>query len=75
MAEDGDIPFTNHLAERDLRMMKLGMKIFGCFRTEEGAREFVALYRVVSTAKKRGWDMIQTLGLAPEELDAQLKAA
>ena len=52
--EDWFIPFTNHLAERDLKMMKLCMKIFGCFHTEEGAQEFIALYRVVSTAKKTG---------------------
>ena len=27
------IPFTNHLAERDLRMMKLYLKISGGFRS------------------------------------------
>ena len=53
-AEDCPIPFTNHWAERDWRMMKLDMKIFSCFRTEERAQEFVALYRMISTAKKRG---------------------
>ena len=74
-AEDWSIPFTNNLAERDLRMMKLCMKIFGCFRTEAGAQDFVALYSVVSIAKKRGWDIIQTLGLSPEELGVKLKAA
>ena len=72
---DWNIPFTNNLAERDLRMMKLCMKIFGCFRTEEGARDFVARYSVISTAKKRGWEIIQTLALSAKELAVKLQAA
>ena len=70
---DGDIPFTNHQAERALRMMKLCMKILGCFRSQEGAQEFVMLSGVIETAKKRGWDIIQTLLLSPEALAAKLK--
>ncbi len=69
---DWAIPFTNNLAERDSRMMKLVMKISGCFRSQQGAADFAVLRGVISTAEKQGWDVISTLRLAPEELADKL---
>jgi len=58
---DFAVPFTNNLAEQDLRMMKVKMKISGGFRTLAGAECFAALRSVISTARKRGSLIFQTL--------------
>lgn len=50
---DADVPFTNNLAERDLRMIKLKQKISGSFRTEHGAHAFAAIRSFVSTVQKQ----------------------
>jgi len=65
---DFTVPFTNNLAEQDLRMMKVKMKISGGFRTFEGASRFASLRSVVSTARKRGWNILQTLVTQPHAL-------
>jgi transposase len=58
---DFDVPFTNNLAEQDLRMMKVKMKISGCFRTIEAACDFARLRSVISSARKQGLNILQTL--------------
>ena len=68
------VPFTNNEAERDLRMTKVRQKVSGCFRTEEGAENFCILRTVVETARKQGWDIMQTLKTAPDQLILMLKA-
>ena len=65
---DFDVPFTNNLAEQDLRMMKVRMKISGSFRTLAGARDFGCLRSVVSTARKQGCNILQTLAADPDQL-------
>jgi transposase len=72
---DPSVPFTNNLAERDLRMMKVALKIFGCVRTAEGAENFATLRSVLSTAGKQGWSLLETLQQKPQALIARLTSA
>lgn len=72
---DPSVPFTNNLAERDLRMMKVRQKISGCFRTAAGAQDFAVLRSVLSTARKQGWNLIETLQENPGALIAKLRTA
>ena len=64
---------TNNEAERELRMTKVRQKVSGCFRTEEGAENFCILRTVIETARKQGWDIMQTLRTAPDQLILMLK--
>jgi transposase len=70
---DFTVPFTNNLAEQDLRMMKVKTKISGGFRTPQGAADFATLRSVVSSARKQGFDIHKALTLAPERLAVDLK--
>jgi len=70
---DPTVPFTNTQAERDARMMKLRQKISGGFRSVAGATEFAVIRSVLSTARKQGWNILQTLAANPSSLIAQLR--
>jgi transposase len=72
---DPTVPFTNNLAERDGRMMKLRQKISSGFRSVEGAEDFAVIRSLLSTARKQGWDILQTLASQPDRLIAELKVA
>lgn len=53
-AHDLRVPFTNNLAEQDIRMVKLQQKISGSWRTDQGARSFLRVRSYISTARKQG---------------------
>ncbi len=68
------VPFTNNEAERDARMMKLRQTISGGFRTSQGADNFATLRTLIGTARKRGWNILETLVRSPTQLIHELSA-
>ena len=56
-----EVPFTNNLAERDIRPLKTKLKVSGCFRTLQGARHYARIKSFCSTAKKHGLSAYEEL--------------
>lgn len=66
---DFRVPFTNNLAERDLRMIKVKQKISGTFASFEGAEFFCRIKSFIATLKKNALSVLDGLrdafGLQP----------
>lgn len=55
------VPFTNNLAEQDIRMMKCKQKISGGFRALDGAEMFARTRSYISTLRKQGLPILGNL--------------
>lgn len=60
-AKNFSIPFGNNLAEQAIRMVKVKQKISGCFRSEQGAKDFADIRSYIATMQKQGYTIIQAI--------------
>ena len=58
---ESEARFDNNLAERDLRMNKVKMKVSGCFRSSDAARHFARIRSFILTNQKNSQNLIQAL--------------
>jgi transposase len=59
--EHFEVPFSNNEGERPLRMIKVRLKVSGCFRTLVGARRHARIASYISTLRKHDLPVFQYL--------------
>jgi len=67
---DPQVPFTNNLAEQDIRMIKVKQKISGTFRSQLGADVFALTRSYISTAIKRNVSVFNAIEQAMNQKPA-----
>lgn len=55
------VPFDNNQAERDLQMIKMKTKVFGCFRTDDDVRDYLKIMSYIGTAHKHGYNAYEAI--------------
>jgi len=56
-----DVPFDNNGSERAARFFKGKIKVAGCFRSEDGAKNYAKIASLISTLRKQGTNMYVTI--------------
>ena len=59
--ENPEVPFTNNMAENDIRMTKVKQKISGCFRSITGAKCFARGRSFLLTCQKNGISITEAM--------------
>jgi transposase len=60
-AFNAEVPFTNNQAERDIRPVKVKLKVSGCFRTFTGAEYYARIASFISTTRKNQLSVFKEL--------------
>jgi len=61
---DLNVPFTNNLGEQAIRMIKVRLKVSGCFRTLDGAQKFARIRGYLATSRKNGHNLLDAISQA-----------
>jgi len=72
---DYKAPFTNNLAERDLRFLKTKQNVSGLFRSWDGILNYMNIRSFISTLKKRKMNLFSAITKVSNELPVLRRVA